>query len=56
MVHDADIATSGDAAISCSNMVESDFCNIQVKYFQTDTEKSTFILSDRSRGYFSEGN
>ena len=35
MVHDADIATSGDAAIFCSNMVESDFCNIQVKYFQT---------------------
>jgi len=31
MVHDADIATSGDAAISCSNMVESDFCNIQTE-------------------------
>ena len=56
MVHDADIATSGDAAISCSNMVESDFCNIQVKYFQTDTDNSTFTLSDRSRGCISEGN
>ena len=56
MVHDADIATSGDAAISCSNMVESDFCNVQVKYFQTDTDKSTFTLSDRGRRCFSEGN
>ena len=56
MVHDADIATSVDAGISCSNMVESDFCNIQVKYFQTDTNKSAFTLSDRGRGCISEGN
>ena len=56
MVHDADVATSGDAAISCSNMVESDFCNIQVKYFQTNTDKSTFTLSDRGRRCISERN
>jgi len=31
MVHDVDVATSGDASISCSNMVESDFCNIQTE-------------------------
>ena len=56
MVHDADIATSGDAAISCGNMVESDFCNIQVTYFQTGSDQSTFTLSDRGRGCNSERN
>ena len=32
MVHDVDIATSGDSSISCSSMVESDYCNIQVVF------------------------
>ena len=32
MVHDVDIATSGDASLSCSNMVESDYCNIKVGF------------------------
>jgi len=31
MVHDVDVATSGDASITCSNMVESDYCNIQTE-------------------------
>jgi len=31
MVHDVDVATSGDAAITCSNMVESDICKLQTE-------------------------
>lgn len=31
MVHDVDLSTSGDASVSCSSLVESDYCNIQTE-------------------------
>ena len=59
MVHDVDIATSGDASISCSSIVESDYCNIQVVITINCIAYSISKLilpPDRSGRYFSQRN
>ena len=52
MVHDVDIATSGDSSISCSNMVESDYCNIQVVFTFNCFEKYPSFATRRKQEIF----
>ena len=52
MVHDVDISTSGDSTISCSNMVESDYCNIQVVFTFNCFEKYPSFATRRKQEIF----